>query len=91
MVSDLRDIDLSIKAGLHMGELDDDGSDVMGLAVNMAQRIMSAAGDNEVFVSSVVAGAIVGSSIEVEDRGEATLKGFAGRSRLFEALPSSDR
>jgi class 3 adenylate cyclase len=91
MVSDLRDIDLSIKAGLHMGELDDDGNDVIGLAVNMAQRIMSAAGDNKVFVSSVVAGAIVGSSIKVEDRGEATLKGFAGKARLFEALPSSAR
>ena len=86
MAGSLQGINLSIRAGLHTGELDDNGGDIIGIAVNMAQRVMSVARENEVLISGVVAGAIAGSGILVEDRGEAELKGFAQRVHLFRAI-----
>jgi class 3 adenylate cyclase/esterase/lipase len=74
---------LQIRAGLHTGELEVMDSDVGGLAVHIASRVMSAAGPNEVLVSGTVKDLVVGSGIDFDDRGERELRGVPGEWRLY--------
>ena len=76
---------LSVRAGLHTGEVEDRGDDIGGIAVHAAARVMSKAGPGEVLVSRVVADLVAGSGIAFEDRGEAELKGVPGTWRLLAA------
>ena len=54
-----------------------------GVAVHIAARVMAAAGEGEVLVSRTVRDLIVGSEIELEERGAHQLKGIAGESLLY--------
>ena len=74
---------LQIRAGLHTGELEVMGSDLGGLAVHIASRVMGAAAPNEVLVSGTVKDLVVGSGIDFEDRGERELRGVPGEWRLY--------
>jgi len=76
---------LSVRAGLHTGEVEERGDDIGGIAVHVASRVMSKAGPSEVLVSRVVADLIAGSGIGFADRGEAELKGIPGTWRLLAA------
>ena len=76
---------MSIRAGLHTGEVEDRGDDIGGIAVHAASRVMSKAGPGEVLVSRVVADLVAGSGIEFADRGEVELKGMPGIWRLLAA------
>lgn len=76
---------LSVRAGLHTGEVDVRGDDIGGIAVHVASRIMSEASPGEVLVSRVVADLVVGSGIGFADRGEAELAGIPGAWRLLSA------
>jgi class 3 adenylate cyclase/alpha-beta hydrolase superfamily lysophospholipase len=78
-------LQLSIRAGLHTGEVEERGEDIGGIAVHAASRVMSNAGPGEVLVSRVVADLVAGSGISFTDRGEAELKGIPGTWRLFAA------
>ncbi len=78
-------LNLSIRAGLHTGEVEDRGADIGGIAVHAAARVMSMAGAGEVLVSRVVADLVAGSGISFTDRGEAELKGIPGTWRLLAA------
>ena len=74
---------LQTRAGVHTGEIEVRGSDVGGLAVHMASRIMGAAGDGEVLVSRTVKDLTIGADLEYADRGLHELKGVPGSWRLF--------
>ena len=76
---------LSIRAGLHIGEIEDRGSDIAGVAVHAASRVMALAGPGEVLVSRVVADLVAGSGISFAERGESELKGMPGTWRLLAA------
>lgn len=76
---------LSVRAGLHTGEVEERGDDVGGIAVHAASRVMSKAGAGEVLVSRVVADLVAGSGIVFASRGEAELKGIPGTWPLFAA------
>ena len=67
-----------IRAGAHAGEIEVRGDDIAGLAVHLASRVLAAAGDGEVLVSSTVRDLVVGSDFEFEDRGTHELKGVPG-------------
>jgi class 3 adenylate cyclase len=66
---------LRIRSGLHSGEVELRGSDVGGMAIHIASRVMSLAQPGEILVSSMVKGLIAGSGLAFEDRGTHTLKG----------------
>ena len=51
----LRDEDLEVRIGIHLGEIDRRGDDVSGLAVNIAARIMASAKPGQILASAVVA------------------------------------
>ncbi len=83
-------LDIKICAGLHIGECRLQRGDVVGVAVNLASRVIGAAGPSEVLVSHALRDAVRGSDIGFEDRGVHQLKGFAGTFRLFSArVPDS--
>ena len=74
----LGDIGLSIRAGLHTGEVEMGDGDVHGIAVHIAARIMALAGPREVLVSGVIPPLVLGSRIAFADRGNHELKGVPG-------------
>jgi hypothetical protein len=74
---------LEVRAGVHIGEVDVRGEDTGGLTTKIASRIASSADPRQVLVSRTVVDVIVGSGIEVTDRGEHVLDGVPGSWQLF--------
>jgi class 3 adenylate cyclase len=79
----LNRLGVSIRAGLHTGEVEVLDSGIAGIGVHIAARVLSKAGPGEVVVSAPVPMLMAGSGFEFEDRGEHELKGVPGRWRLF--------
>jgi len=78
-----REIGLPVRTGLHTGEIELRGSEIGGIAVHIAARIMAEAGSSEILVSSTVKDLVTGSDISFEDRGAHTLKGVPREWQLF--------
>jgi class 3 adenylate cyclase/predicted alpha/beta hydrolase len=77
---------LSIRAGLHTGEIEIMDNDIGGAAVHAAARIEETAAPSEVLVSRTVVDLMAGSDgVTFTDFGECELKGIAGQWRLFHA------
>jgi class 3 adenylate cyclase len=74
---------LEIRAGIHTGECERLGPDLGGIAVHIGARVSAAAAAGEVLVSQTVRDLVVGSELELEDRGAHALKGIPGEWRLF--------
>ncbi len=74
---------LHVRSGLHAGEIELRGSDVSGIAVNIASRVSSLASADEILVSRTVTDLVAGSGLEFDDRGEHELKGVPGRWQLY--------
>jgi class 3 adenylate cyclase len=79
----LRPLGVSIRAGLHAGEIDLRETGIAGIGVHIASRVLSQACSGEVLVSAPVPMLVAGSGFEFEDRGEYELKGVPGTWRLF--------
>jgi class 3 adenylate cyclase len=77
------DLGLSIRAGLHTGEVELVDGDIHGIAVHIASRIMALAGPGEVLVSGVMPPLVLGSRLSFTDRGEHSLKGVPGSWRVL--------
>lgn len=78
-------LQISVRAGLHTGEVTVRGDDVSGIAVHAAARVMGHAGAGEVVVSRVVADLVAGSGAHFTDLGEKDLRGLPGAWRLYAA------
>ena len=74
---------ISIRAGLHTGEVELRGDDIGGIAVHLAARVLEQAGPGELLTSSAVPLLVAGSGLEFEDRGEQDLKGVPGTWKLY--------
>ena len=79
---------LTLRAGLHTGEIELRSADVTGIAVVISQRISAVADPNEILVSRTVVDLTAGSGLEFTPRGEHQLKGVPGTWRTF-AAPAS--
>ena len=77
-------IGLSVRAGLHVGEIEASAKDVNGIAVHVAARMVATAAPNRVLVSSTLKDLVAGSNIKFQDHGSRTLKGLDHKIRLFE-------
>ena len=84
IVDGVEDLGLSVRAGLHTGEIElyPDG-DIGGMAVNLGARIGAAAGGGEVLVSATIKDLVFGSGFRFVPRGEHELKGVPGSWPLF--------
>jgi len=79
----LRRIGLDIRAGVHAGECEESGGQLVGIAVHIGSRVLGIAQPGEVLVSSTVRDLVAGSGIEFKERGAVELKGVPGEWRLF--------
>jgi class 3 adenylate cyclase len=72
----LRETGLEVRIGVHTGEVEVMGSDVGGVAVHAAARIMALAGPSEVLASSVTVGLADGSGLTFDGLGPREVKGL---------------
>ena len=86
----IRSLGIDVRAGLHSGECQIEGSMVRGVAVHIGSRVANAAQPGEVLVSRTVKDLVVGSGIAFEDRGMHALKGVPGEWRLFAVVPPDE-
>jgi class 3 adenylate cyclase len=80
---EMRRFGLEVRSGIHTGECEVQGSDLAGIALHMAARIMSLAGPGEVLASHTVRDLAAGSGLTFEDRGAQTLRGVQGQVSVF--------
>lgn len=90
MTRSARDGGLSIRAGLHTGEVEFVGRDARGLAVHAAARVLALAGPDEVVISSTTNDLLEGSGLHTEDAGTFELKGLPGRRQLFRLVTTPE-
>jgi class 3 adenylate cyclase len=81
--ADAETLGIQIRAGIHTGECELLDTDIGGLAVHIAARILGQAGAGEILVSSTVRDLVVGSGTGFEDRGSVELRGVPGTWQLL--------
>lgn len=74
---------LTVRVGVHTGEVESRGDDISGMTVHIAARVEALAAPQEVLVSRTLVDLLAGSSFEFVDRGEHDLRGVPGRWQLF--------
>jgi class 3 adenylate cyclase len=79
---------ITLRAGLHTGEIEFRSNDLIGIAVHTANRISALAGPSEILVSRTVVDLTAGSGLQFESRGEHELKGVRGTWPTFAAVRS---
>ncbi len=62
--------ELEVRAGVHVGEVESSGTDIRGVAVHEAARVMEAADPDEILVSATTQALSVTSGLAFTDRGE---------------------
>ncbi len=78
----VHDLGLTIRAGLHTGEIEVQDDDIAGIGVHIGARIGGMAMGDEILVSGTVRDLVVGSGLMFEDRGSHVLKGVPGEWRI---------
>jgi class 3 adenylate cyclase len=80
----LRDeLQIDVRAGVHIGECERLGDKLSGLAVHIGARIMGIAAPGEIVASVTVKNLVVGSEFEFHDRGMHELRGIPDRWALY--------
>lgn len=80
-------VGLSLRIGIHTGEVVLRTGDVTGIAVHTSARVQALADPDEILVTRTVVDLIAGSGIDLDDRGEHELKGIPGSWRLYAPKP----
>jgi len=79
----VRGLGIEIRAGLHTGEIEMVGTDIGGLGVHIAARVMSLATPGSVMVSRTVKDLAGGSGFMFEDAGIHELKGIPDSWQVY--------
>jgi pimeloyl-ACP methyl ester carboxylesterase len=79
----LQQLNIAIRIGIHTGECDVAGHKLEGLAVDIATRVASAAGPNEIIVSNSAKDLMAGSGLRFEQRGQKAVQDLPGEWTLF--------
>jgi CheY-like chemotaxis protein len=79
---------LTIRTGIHTGEVERVEGEARGIAVHVASRIAARAGAAEILVSATTRELAAGSGLSFADRGEHALKGVSEPRRLYAASPA---
>jgi pimeloyl-ACP methyl ester carboxylesterase len=77
------EIGVSVRSGMHIGEVIEHDGALRGVAVHVAARVMAKAAGGEVLVSQTAKDVVGGAGIVFNDRGVHQLKGVEGTWRLF--------
>ena len=88
-VEDAREAGVDLRAGVHIGEVEERGGQLHGLAVHVASRVQANAEPGQVLVTAGVRDALVGTAgLEFADTGEHELRGAPGTWSLHVATTS---
>jgi class 3 adenylate cyclase len=82
----VRPLGLTVRSGLHTGEIELTPDDIGGIAVHTAARVVTMAGPGEIVVSSTVRDLVAGSGLRFEDRGRHALRGLPEEVHLYTVL-----
>lgn len=83
-VEDAHAVGLAIRAGVHVGEVDDRDAQLHGLSVHVAARVQTSAQPGEVLVTTGTREALVGTTgLSFESVGERELRGVPGQWTLW--------
>lgn len=80
---DAEEAGITVRAGIHTGELEHTAMNVTGLTVHIGARVGAAADPGQVLVSRTVHDLVAGSGLTFASRGEHALKGVSGVWELF--------
>jgi len=83
MVRAAEKVGVAIRVGIHTGEVTLVGTDVRGVAVHTAARVLAIAGSGEVVVSGTTRDLLEGSDYAFADAGSHELKGLTGMRSLY--------
>jgi class 3 adenylate cyclase len=81
---------LQIRASVHVGEVELVGTDVRGIAVHEAARILAEAAKNEILISGTTRALAARSGFAFQNRGTRRLKGLQGEWELFAYLEEEE-
>jgi class 3 adenylate cyclase len=79
------DLGLQIRAAVHTGEIELAGSDIHGVAIHEASRMLGIASPGEVLVSAVTTSLAGDAGLRFSDRGEHELRGLSTPRHLYAA------
>jgi class 3 adenylate cyclase len=85
MVRSATELGLSIRVGVHTGEVELIGGNARGVAVHTAARVMSVASGGEVLVTATTRDLVEGSGLSLTDAGAHELKGLSGLRQVYRA------
>jgi hypothetical protein len=77
------ELDVPLRIGVHLGEVELSDGEPTGTAVHLAARVMAAAEPREVLVNETTCEAVAGLGFTFTDAGEQLLKGFERPRRLY--------
>ncbi len=83
IVEALARLGVSVRCGLHTGEIEQHRDDISGIAVHLAARIAAKAPADGVLVSRTVRDLVTGSGLNFQDRGSHLLHGLPEEIQLF--------
>jgi len=86
-----RDLGLEGRTGIHLGEVEQRGDDIGGIAVHLAARVMGEAGPGDIVVTSTTAESTFGGQDEFDDLGSRTLKGIDRPWQIFTVRSTAAR
>lgn len=86
-----RDLGLEGRTGVHVGEVEQRGDDIGGIAVNLAARVMGEADPGGIVVTAAVNDTTQGGRYSFSDLGNRTLKGIDRPCHLFAVEPLATR
>lgn len=78
-----RRIGLTVRAGLHTGEIELTGDQVSGICVHVGARVVALAAPGETLVTATLRDLVAGSGLRFQERGTHELKGVPGEWALF--------
>ena len=80
---------ITVRSGLHTGEIELKREDIGGIAVHIAARVAALAEPGESLVSSTVRDLVAGSGLRFADRAFHALRGLPEEVHLYTAMPES--
>jgi DNA-binding NarL/FixJ family response regulator len=81
----LAELQLTMRAGIHTGEVENVDGSARGIALHIASRIGARANPGEILVSATTRELAAGAGLTFTDRGEHLLKGVSEPRRLYAA------
>ena len=78
-----RSMGLTVRIGLHVGEVEDTGHKVGGMAIHVGARVLSLAGPDEILVSSTLKDLVEGAGLDFEEKGQHDMKGVPGSRTVY--------